>query len=107
MRKIKQTFLVASVLWCATATAAYAVPVFDVAPPAATAPAFEADAGDLAILPVPTTAEDGDRESRKPRAPAEESPAALIPEPSSWAMLMVGAGVLLLPRRRRTDNVVR
>jgi hypothetical protein len=27
-----------------------------------------------------------------------------VPEASSWSMLLVGAGVLLLPRRRRQDN---
>lgn len=28
-------------------------------------------------------------------------------EPSDWSMLLFGAGVLLLPRKRRVDNAVR
>lgn len=31
----------------------------------------------------------------------------LAEHPSSWSMLLVGAGVLLLPRKRRVDNSVR
>lgn len=35
--------------------------------------------------------------------PAEQA----LTEPSNWSMLLVGAGVLLLPRKRRVDNLVR
>jgi hypothetical protein len=41
--------------------------------------------------------------SRAKAQPAEE-PAS---EPSNWSMLLVGAGVLFLPRKRRVDNSVR
>ena len=79
------------------APAAYAVPVFDipVAAPSAESVLDEAGAG---LLAAPS---DPPGQAEEPAAPG------LIPEPSNWTMLLVGAGVLLLPRRRRTDNAVR
>jgi hypothetical protein len=70
------------------------------AAPAAPAAALEFDAAYLDPVAVPAATEEQ-------AAPADERPAALIPEPSNWSMLLVGAGVLLLPRRRRTNNSVR
>ncbi len=54
-----------------------------------------------------TTATHSTRAAPQARAIAPVAKQAADAVPSEWAMLLVGAGVLLLPRHRRPDNAVR
>jgi len=55
-----------------------------------------------AIAPVST-----EHQVRVTQQAAAEAEVAADGELSNWSMLLVGAGVLLLPRKRRVDNSVR
>lgn len=110
MREIKQNFLIATMVLACTAPAAQAagVPVLELPAPTESqavtlsqpGAAFAAtpDAQQAALLaPAPPV---------QPAAAKEPAP-SLVPESSNWMMLLVGAGVMLLPRHRRPDNAVR
>ena len=111
MREIKQSFLFATTLLAFAAPAAHAagVPVLDLPASAesqaltlsqpGTAFAAAPDAQQAALLaPAPQV---------QPVAAVKEPAPSLVPESSNWMMLLVGAGVMLLPRHRRPDNAVR
>ena len=95
MPKIIRNFLIATSLTGLIAHAASAAEVRVVQAPAAD------EVRDAVLAQQPLAA---------PSAPAPQhaagKDASPVPEASSWSMLLVGAGVLLLPRRRRQDNKV-
>lgn len=97
MINIKTYFVIASLAIGAQATAA----------PAMAGAASAAGAGTQPVV-IATADPAGSHEAVTPAAKASAKPAEqALTEPSNWSMLLVGAGVLLLPRKRRVDNLVR
>jgi len=96
MPKIIRYFLIATSLTGIIASAASAAEV-----PVVQAPAAQ-DARDAVLAEQAPDAQSAPATQR----PAEKE-ASPVPEASTWTMLLVGAGVLLLPRRRRQDNKIR
>ncbi|QBE64083.1 hypothetical protein [Pseudoduganella lutea] len=96
MINIKKYFVIASLAFGVNATASAAVEVAgslaqtSVLAPGATS--TEASVGQGVAAPAAKTADKAE---------------PVLTETSSWSMLLVGAGVLLLPRKRRVDNLVR
>lgn len=53
-----------------------------------------------AILPPPTSTTPGE-----PALPATETPVAPVPEPATWAMMLIGFGLCAAAMRRRRNNM--
>jgi hypothetical protein len=95
MPNIKKYFVIASLTFGAHAVAAAAAENHAALPQAAT----------LAQAEAVTAKRDAGKATAKAATPSGK--AALTSQPAHWSMLLVGAGVLLLPRKRRVDNSVR
>lgn len=93
MPSFKKYFLVASL---AFGTQALAAPAVENTTAAATA-----------TTPATANAKVSPATVRQADKAADPAGQLLADRPSSWSMLLVGAGVLLLPRKRRVDNSVR
>ncbi|GGY44270.1 hypothetical protein GCM10007387_27730 [Pseudoduganella albidiflava] len=93
MLSIKKYFFFASLAFAAQALAAPAAEN-TASTAASTTPAMASTKAPPATV----------RQADKAADPAGQ---LLADRPSSWSMLLVGAGVLLLPRKRRVDNSVR
>ncbi|GGY10942.1 hypothetical protein GJV26_15305 [Massilia dura] len=98
---------------------AAATQVIEIASAALSQPTLVATSSAALTRPFLEQAPAADRHALAPAAVADSAsgshpaprPAAAPAEPASgasdWSMLLFGAGVLLLPRKRRVDNVVR
>ncbi|MBB3220243.1 hypothetical protein [Pseudoduganella umbonata] len=104
MQKTKQSLLFALAVFAAPLAIAAPAPVAD----AASALSQPATQGASAAQTVPAAAsvssEHRVRVTQQAAAQAAVSANTALP---NWSMLLVGAGVLLLPRKRRVDNSVR
>ena len=110
MQKSKQHFFIATtaLLLSAPFASATAAPVIEITA-ALSQPTIVAGSSLALANPFSDTLPALDRAAMKSapsstKAKRGEEPAN---EPSHWSMLLVGAGVLLLPRKRRVDNAVR
>lgn len=114
MHKIKKQFFIATtaILLATPFANAAAAPVIEIATVALSQPAMMATSGVALTRPFLEQAPVTDQHalapaSASPSRTAARQPAEPATKPSDWSMLLFGAGVLLLPRKRRVDNVVR
>lgn len=110
MQKSKQYFFIATtaLLLSAPFASTKAAPVIEITA-ALSQPAIVAGSSLALAAPFSDTSPALDHAAMKSapssaKARHDAEPAA---KPSHWSMLLVGAGVLLLPRKRRVDNAVR
>jgi hypothetical protein len=117
MHKIKKQFFIATtaILLATPFANASAAQVIEIASAALSQPVLLATSTTALTRPFLDQAPAADQHALAPVAvstPATTSRAAArqadAPKASSdWSMLLFGAGVLLLPRKRRVDNAVR
>lgn len=108
MQKSKRNFFIATTALLLAVPFANAAPVFEITA-AVSQPTLAASSSIALASPLADAVATLDQQATKPAATAANARAADKPatELSDWSMLLVGAGVLLLPRKRRVDNVVR
>lgn len=121
MHKFKKQFFIATtaILLATPFANAAAAQVIEIASAALSQPALVATSTTALTRPFLDASPAGDQHalaSVSSAAPAVSHTAAHAAaaqaaepaaEPSDWSMLLFGAGVLLLPRKRRVDNAVR
>ena len=107
MQKSKRNFFIATTAFLLAVPFANAAPVFEITA-AVSQPTLAASSSIALASPLadPVTL---DEQATTPAATTANAQPADKPaaELSDWSMLLVGAGVLLLPRKRRVDNAVR
>lgn len=110
MQKSKQYFLIAAtaLLLSVPFASATAAPVIEITA-ALSQPTIVAGSSLALASPFSDTSPALDHSAMK-SAPSSAKVKPLdesADQPSHWSLLLVGAGVLLLPRKRRVDNAVR
>jgi hypothetical protein len=117
MHKIKKQFFIATtaILLATPFANAAAAQVIEIAGAALSQPALVATSGVALSRPFFEQAPSADQHALAPATASASSAsrtatrqaAAPAGKSSHWSMLLFGASVLLLPRKRRLDNVVR
>jgi hypothetical protein len=118
MHKIKKQFFIATtaILLATPFANAAAAQVIEIAGAALSQPTLVATSGTALSRPFLEQAPSADQHALAPamapassasRTATRQAAAAPAGKSSHWSMLLFGAGVLLLPRKRRLDNVVR
>jgi hypothetical protein len=117
MHKIKKQFFIATtaILLATPFANAAAAQVIEIAGAALSQPALVATAGVSLTRPFLEQAPSADQHALAPATAPTSSASSTVTrqaaapaaKSSDWSMLLFGAGVLLLPRKRRLDNAVR